>query len=73
MGDRMSTEAAGWRPLFDGRTTDGWRGYQRDAMPDGWQAIDGTLARVGSGGDIITVEQFENFELRFDWKVEGRR
>lgn len=70
MGDRISTEAADWRPLFDGRTTDGWRGYQRDALPDGWQAIDGTLARVGSGGDIITVEQFENFELRFDWKVE---
>ena len=70
IGDRTRTEAGGWRPLFDGRTTTGWRGYQRDAMPDGWQAVDGTLARVGSGGDIITVEQFEHFELRFDWKVE---
>ena len=32
--------------------------------------VDGALARVGRGGDIITVEQFENFELRFEWQVE---
>ena len=64
------TARDGWRPLFDGRTTAGWRGYKRAAMPDGWQVVDGTLARVGQAGDIITVERFENFELRFDWKVE---
>ena len=39
-------------------------------MPDGWQVVDGALARVDRGGDIVTVEQFENFELRFEWRVE---
>lgn len=63
--------AAGWRLLFDGRTTEAWRGFRRDNMPDGWQVVDGTLARVGSGGDIITVEQFDNFELALDWRVES--
>lgn len=61
----------GWRLLFDGRTTEGWRGFRRSDLPDGWQVVDTTLARVGSGGDIITTDQFENFELKLDWKVEA--
>lgn len=63
-------QAEGWTLLFDGKSTTGWRGYKQDAAPDGWQAVDGALTRVGGGGDIITVEQFDSFELRFDWKVE---
>ena len=39
-------------------------------MPDGWRAVDGTLALVGPAGDIVTVETFRSFELLFDWKVE---
>jgi hypothetical protein len=61
--------AEGWRLLFDGRTTDGWRGFRRDAMPDGWQVVDGALTRVAAAGDIVTTEQFESFELVLDWKV----
>lgn len=61
--------AAGWRLLFDGRTAAGWRGFRRETMPEGWQAVDGALTRVAEGGDIITVDQFDNFELVVDWKV----
>ena len=61
---------AGWELLFDGHTTDGWRGYMMDVMPDGWQVLDGALTRVGPGRDIITMEQFENFDLTLEWKVE---
>jgi hypothetical protein len=60
---------AGWRLLFDGVTTDGWRGYQREAVSDGWQVVDGTLARVARDRDIITVEQFADFELQLEWRV----
>jgi Domain of Unknown Function (DUF1080) len=49
---------AGWRLLFDGKTTEGWRGYKMDKMPPGWKVIDGALVRVsggaggkGAGGD----------------------
>ncbi|MYJ17873.1 MAG: hypothetical protein F4106_07490, partial [Gemmatimonadetes bacterium] len=36
--------AAGWRLLFDGETTEGWRGYNRESFPDtGWAVIDGML------------------------------
>jgi hypothetical protein len=61
--------AQGWRPLFDGRTTAGWRGYKQQTVPDGWRVVDGALTRVGPGGDIITTDQFENFELALEWKV----
>ncbi len=61
--------AAGWRLLFDGRTTAGWRGFRRDTMPSGWQVVDGALTRVTPGGDIVTVDTFASFELALDWKV----
>jgi hypothetical protein len=61
--------AAGWRLLFDGRTTEGWRGYKSDGMPAGWRAVDGALTRVASGGDIVTREKFKNFELALEWNV----
>ena len=61
----------GWRLLFDGETTNGWRGFRQDTMPDGWQAVDGALARVGQAGDIVSEEQFENFDLRVEWKIEA--
>ena len=62
--------AAGWRLLFDGRSLDGWRGYNMDELPGGWAAQDGMLTRVGRGGDIITREEFGNFELTVEWRVE---
>ncbi len=61
---------AGWELLFDGRSTDGWRGYMMETIPDGWQVLDGELTRVGRGRDIITTEQFANFDLTLEWKVE---
>jgi hypothetical protein len=60
---------AGWRLLFDGKTTDGWRGYHMDSMPSGWQVVDSALTRVGEGADIITRDQFADFELLLEWKV----
>jgi len=62
-------KADGWKLLFDGKTPGGWRGMKKDKTPDGWQAVNGALVRAASGGTIITTEQFENFELVFDWKV----
>ncbi|MDZ4685884.1 MAG: nitrilase-related carbon-nitrogen hydrolase, partial [Planctomycetaceae bacterium] len=44
-----SEKSAGWRLLFDGQTTAGWRGYNRQILPSGWQVIDGTLVRTSGG------------------------
>jgi hypothetical protein len=61
--------AAGWRLLFDGHSTVGWRGWQMDSIPSGWGVREGTLTRVRPAADIITTEKFKNFELSLEWNV----
>ncbi|GAB4224981.1 MAG: DUF1080 domain-containing protein [Bacteroidales bacterium] len=71
-------KAEGWQLLWDGKTTEGWRGYGKESFPEkGWEIVDGTLHVIGSGkgeaggggGDIITTCKFSNFELSLEWKV----
>ena len=65
-GDAQQDE---WRVLFDGETLEGWRAFKDSVPPEGWQVVDGNLTRVGGGGDIVSVEQFGNFELRLEWNI----
>ncbi|MGQ0815393.1 MAG: 3-keto-disaccharide hydrolase [Gemmatimonadota bacterium] len=58
-----------WITLFDGRDASAWRGYLKQDLPAGWQIVGGELTRVDQGGDIITKDTFENFDLTLDWKV----
>ena len=64
-------EAEGWELLFDGKTSDGWRGYGKPEFPDGWVIKDGCLVLMGPAGDIITRRQFENFELYLEWRISA--
>lgn len=63
--------AAGWRLLFDGKTTGGWRGFRRPTFPArGWVVEDGTLKSLGqNGGDIITTSTYDDFEFSWEWKL----
>jgi len=65
----VTPEQGEWRVLFDGETLTGWRTYQRDDVRDGWAVVDGYLTLVGAGGDIITEDQFANFELELEWNI----
>jgi hypothetical protein len=60
---------AGWRSLFDGTSTAAWRGYKTQTMPAGWRIIDGVLTKAGPVEDIVTKDQFGNFQLALDWKL----
>ena len=68
----------GWILLFDGETTEGWRGYNLEAFPDtGWYVKEGMLhcihsglGEAGLGGDIIFDKQFTDFHLKMDWMIE---
>lgn len=63
-------KSAGWKLLFDGKTTLGWRGYKRKGMSDGWKIVDGELTRAAKGaGDIITEDSFSSFEITLDYKI----
>jgi hypothetical protein len=61
--------AAGWKLLFDGKTTTGWRNYGKPGISDKWKVIDGVLDGRDGAGDIITTDQYGAFELVLDYKI----
>lgn len=63
-------DGAGWKTLFDGKTLSGWRSFKTPTPPSGWQAVDGALAWQSQSGDIMTIEQYGDFELQLEWKLE---
>lgn len=67
-------EESGWKLLFDGKSFDGWRNFRKAAVvADRWAVEDGCLHLYGRnagrniGGDLITLENFANFEFAFEW------
>lgn len=68
-------KADGWKLLWDGKTTDGWRGARLEGFPaKGWKIEDGALsvekadgAESGNGGDIVTTDTYRNFILKVDF------
>lgn len=64
-----SERRGGWKLLFDGTTTRGWRGFRQKSVPAGWVVEDGTLARIGSGADLISARQYGDFELTLEWRI----
>lgn len=61
-----------WKSLLDEAGT-GWRGYRQSSLPAGWKVIDRALTRVGTGGDIVYgAEQFVDFELELEWKIQPK-
>jgi hypothetical protein len=62
----------GWKLLFDGHSMNGWHNFGRDSM-EGWKVDSGCMVALGQGGDhgndIITNDEFQNFELSLEWKI----
>jgi len=55
--------------LFDGKSLDAWRGYKTDAVPAGWRIQNGALTKDAPVGDIVTRDEFADFELELEWKI----
>jgi hypothetical protein len=68
-GAKDPAPTAGWQTLFDGKLLDTFRGWRSDGMPQGWHVVDGTLAKEGPVDDLVTRDQFGNFELELEWKI----
>ncbi|MEP6647866.1 MAG: family 16 glycoside hydrolase [Saprospiraceae bacterium] len=75
-----SEEAAGWKLLFDGKTTNGWHNFNKANIGTGWKVNDNAIMldakknpngdwQALDGGDILTADEYENFELDIDWKI----
>tara|TARA_B100000674_G_scaffold36558_1_gene25596 strand:- start:611 stop:1861 length:1251 start_codon:yes stop_codon:yes gene_type:complete len=67
--DRSEWSGPGWTTLFDGTSMEHFRGFKQRDMPDGWEIVDGALTLTGSGGDIVTRKQYDDFELELQWRV----
>jgi hypothetical protein len=75
---KYAKDKDGYIILFDGKSTEGWRGYGKDYLPARWSIDDGAIKISGAGGgeaqetdggDIIFAHKFKNFELKLEWKV----
>jgi hypothetical protein len=74
-------KAQGWILMFDGKTNEGWRGYNKTGFPSDWTVEDGALKLKGSGngeagsvngGDIVYGKQkFSNFNFKIEWKISN--
>ena len=69
-------KSGGWKLLFDGKSTAGWHGYGRGTVNADWKVSDGMImlepdktVKERSGNDIVTNDQFENFDLKLDWRI----
>jgi hypothetical protein len=68
----------GWKLLFDGKTTNGWHTYGKQTAGKAWSVKDGAFyldaertkkLGEGEGGDLVTNEEYDNFDLKLDWKI----
>lgn len=83
-GKKSATEfkKGKWVTIFDGTSTCGWRGYNRETLPAAWVIEDGALKimsganrraqGITQGGDVLFDHKFSNFELSFEWKVADK-
>jgi len=68
----VDEQSAGWKLLFNGKDHSGWRGYKMEQAPAAWKITkNGELyfSKKGKGGDMMTVDQYGDFELQLEWKI----
>lgn len=67
------SDSSSWTPLFDGKTTQGWHTYGKDAPGDAWDVNDGALhldpTKKEGRGDLVSEKSYKNFDLKLDWKI----
>jgi len=67
----VSAQTKGFKPLFDGKTTTGWHTYLKTGS-GAWKVVDGALQldpKAEGQGDLVTDGEYENYELKLDWKI----
>lgn len=83
MNSANSSEASddnGWTNLFDGKSTNGWHSYGKDHVGSAWKVENGVLHLDGAskkdskaeGGDMVTNDEYENFDLKIEWKISPK-
>ena len=68
-GHQAGRPSGEWKSLLTKDAATTWRGYRQQTLPDGWQVLDGAFTRTGRGGDIITRDEFTDFELILEYHL----
>ena len=58
-----------WRSLLETKTAKSWRGWDSSDLPKGWTVAEGVISKDGDVDDLVTREEFANFELKLEWKL----
>lgn len=66
---RAAAQPGPWRNLVDGNSLAAWKGYKTDTVPTGWRAEGGVLMKDRPVADIMTRDQFGDFELSLEWRI----
>jgi hypothetical protein len=75
----IAEQSEGWQMLFDGTTKNGWHIYNNKSDGAAWVVSDGALrldpkekkdGKTVGGGDIVTADEYENFHLSLEWKLD---
>ncbi len=76
--NNMKAPNDAWVSLFNGKTTSGWHTYGKTSAGEAWKVADGNLYldttqkegwQIKGGGDLVSDEEYENFNLRLEWKI----
>jgi hypothetical protein len=62
-------QAGTWRSLFDGTSMNAWRQYRSEEAPAGWTVAGGVMSKDGNASDLVSKEEFGDFELELEWKI----
>ena len=69
MSSSVQPPSSDWRSLFDGKSLAGWRSYKSQTVPAGWTVANGILQKDKPVADIISVDEFGDFELEIEWRI----
>jgi len=69
LSSRAQQSTPMWRPLFEGKSLDAWRGYKSEQVPAGWRIANGVLMKETAVPDIVSKDEFGDFELELEWKI----
>lgn len=71
-GPLLAADPAGpgpWRSLLKENSAPDWRGWKESGFPAGWHVAGGVLSKDGEVDDLVTQENFGDFELELEWKI----
>jgi hypothetical protein len=66
---KANGKSSGWTDLVEASSAKHWRGWEAAELPKGWSVHDGVISKEGEVDDLISRDEYANFELELEWKL----